>query len=181
MDGANEDTEGTGVASRLRYFAWRWYRIRGDKADDIVQSAWLTYMEVRERYAGEHARPDLLLGILRNKCREHIARRIRTSRALTGLRAAAEAGETAIPVLPTPSPDAGVVDELVHREDERIILEALGEVRPKAREMFRLLAEGATRKDLIRRFGLNPNTLDSRLHAYRVELREILEERGVPV
>lgn len=179
MHGANEDLEGTGVAARLRYFAWRWYRIRGDEAEDIAQAARLTYLEVRSRYPGEEPRPDVLLGILRNKCREHIARRIRKSRAFKGLRAASEAGETAIPVVPTPTPEEGVLSELIHKEDAQLIVEALAEVRPKAREMFHLLADGATRRELLKRFRVNKNTLDSRLHAYRVELRERLEERGV--
>lgn len=172
MFGANDDTERAGVATRLRYFTWRWYRIRGDEADDIVQAAWMTYLEVRSRYAGAESRPDVLLGVLRNKCREHIARRIRKSRVFKGLRAAAEAGETAIPVVPTPTPEDGVLAELIHKEDARLIVETLAEARPKVREMFHLLAMGATRRDLLRRFRVNRNTLDSRLHAYRAELRE---------
>ena len=35
------------------------------------------------------------------------------------------------------------------------------------------------RKVLIERYGLNKNTLDSRLHTYRKELRKLLAERGI--
>jgi DNA-directed RNA polymerase specialized sigma24 family protein len=48
--------------------------------------------------------------------------------------------------------------------------------------MFRLIVdEGLSRQDLIRLYGLNANTLDSRLRAYREELREILGRRGVRI
>ncbi len=181
MAGEPSTTGLLGIRARLQYFTWRWYRIKGETADDIVQSALLTYVQVRERYGGDEDRPDILLGILRNKCREHIDRRIRASRAFRSLRAAAEAGETAIPVVPSPSSGEGVLGELIHREDGRIILETLAQVRPRAREMFRLLAEGATRQDLLRRYRINKNTLDSRLHAYRGELRQKLLTAGVTV
>ena len=36
-------------------------------------------------------------------------------------------------------------------------------------------------ESLIKRYGLNKNTLDSRLHAYRSELRVILENHGVTI
>ena len=179
MFGLRNDPDGAEVQARLRYFVWRWYRLRGDPADDIVQAAVLTYCEVRERYGGSEDRPDILLGILRNKCREHIARKMRRARGRRRLEVAVRAGETNLPVMPEEPTQGTVLDELIQREDGRSIIEALARVRPKARRMFHLLGAGATRKDLLRHYRVNKNTLDSRLHAYRGELRELLAERGV--
>ena len=180
MLGVRSEPQG-GTLPRLRYFAWRWYRIPADAADDIAQDAQLTYVEVRSRYEGEGDREDLLLGIFRNKCREWFALRARRGRARKAMRDAALTGEAPVPVLPDVPTQQSVLDDMVEREDGRLILEALAALRPKARKMFELIREGVTRSELIRRFGVNKNTLDSRLHTYRGELRTALEQRGVHI
>jgi RNA polymerase sigma factor (sigma-70 family) len=169
------------LEARLLYLAWRWYRIPSDTAEDIVQTALVTFIEVRERYPNPDEHSVILVGIFRNKCREYIARTMRAARGLRALRTAAQSGTATIPVLPAEStPDDGVLHELVNQEDGRLILGALSELRPKAREMFSLIIEkGATRQELIEHYKINKNTLDSRLHAYRNELREILSRRGL--
>jgi DNA-directed RNA polymerase specialized sigma24 family protein len=74
------------------------------------------------------------------------------------------------------------VEEVLRREDARQILSALAKLRPEAREMFRLLAEeDLGRKGLLEHYDLNKNTLDTRLHAFRKELRKLLADRGVAV
>ena len=183
MAGILDTDERERLGARLLYLAWRWYRIPNEVAEDIVQAAVVTFIEVRERYPREEEHQVILIGIFRNKCREHIDRVMRATRGLRALRAAARAGDSAVPVLPADSTaEDGILHELVNREDGQIILEALGELRPRAREMFRLIIEeGCSRQELIERYGLNKNTLDSRLHAYRAEFREILTRRGVRV
>ncbi len=169
---------------RLLYLARRQYRIPADAAEDIVQAAMLTFLQVRERYPREEEHTRILVGIFKNKCREHINADVRRKRGMLVLRAALEAGDAArSPVARSaPSQDTGVLADLVNQEDGSIILRALGELRAPAREMFRLIIEeGATRTDLVRRLGLNKNTLDSRLHTYRRELRTVLEQLGVKI
>lgn len=180
-DGVLASEEAARLHTRLRYLAWRRYRIPQQVAEDLVQAALLTYLEVRDRYPNEEEHPKILVGIFRNKCREHIDGQVRAARKLRALRIKAEAGITGTPVVPVESAtDDGVVDELARREQFHLVLQALAELRPSAREMFRLIVEeGADRKELISRYGLNKNTLDSRLHAYRNELRKILGRHGI--
>jgi DNA-directed RNA polymerase specialized sigma24 family protein len=146
-----------------------------------VQSSLLTFLEVRGRYprADEHAK--ILVGIFRNKCREHIERSVRSARGIQSLRAAAETkGGAVVADASRARIEIGVLHDLVHREEGGRILEALAHLRPQAREMFRLITEeGLSRRELMERFGLNANTLDSRLHTYRREFRQALERRGV--
>ena len=171
------------LESRLLYLAWRWYRITSGEAEDILQAALLAYLQVKDRYEKPEEHTVILVGIFRTKCREHLAKLARASRGLRALKQAARAGEADIPVIPpASSSEAGVLAEMVDDEDGRLILEALAQLRPKAREMFELIIDkGASRQDLIEHYGINKNTLDSRLRAYRTELRDILRSRGVRI
>jgi RNA polymerase sigma factor (sigma-70 family) len=166
------------LVSSLVYLARARFRIRAESSEDLVQSAILTFLEVRHRYPREDEHARILVGIFRNKCREHIERTVRSARGLEAVRAAADSKRG--PSDSRATLDDGVLRDLVHREEGGRILEALAHLRPQAREMFRLITEeGLTRRELMRRFGLNANTLDSRLHTYRRELREALAKRGV--
>jgi RNA polymerase sigma factor (sigma-70 family) len=183
MDGVLEKGETARLHTSLVYLARRQYRIARDIAEDLVQAAMVTWLEVKHRYprAEEHLR--ILVGIFRNKCREHIGRSVRTARGMESLRSNAISGGPAAATLrAAPATEDGVLSDIVNREDGRLILEALGNLRPQAREMFRLIAEeGLSRKELMERFSLNANTLDSRLHTYRRELRAILDRQGFAV
>lgn len=183
MDRALEQTVTARLQERLLYLGWRRYRIPRDLAEDLFQAALLTYLQVRDRYPNLDEHPRILVGIFRNKCREHIDRHVRQEKKRRALHDSVRRGDAGTSVVaPNPSADDGVVEEIVRREEESLILEALSALRPKAREMFRLIVEeGASRKELIERYGLNKNTLDSRLHTYRKELRKLLEQRGIRV
>jgi RNA polymerase sigma factor (sigma-70 family) len=183
MDGVLEQDDSTRFQTGLVYLARRQYRLSRDVAEDLVQAALVTYLEVRHRYPRTEEHLRILVGIFRNKCREHIARSVRAARDLDALRqTAALPGGPAPGVRGDPTRENGVLGAMVDREDARLILEALARLRPQAREMFRLIAEdGLTRKQLMERFGLNANTLDSRLHTYRGELRKILAGVGFAV
>ena len=176
---------GEAVTARLRerllYLGWRRYRIPKDVSEDLVQATLVTYIEVRDRYPNRDEHPRILVGIFRNKCREHIDSHVRAERKRRLLHDSVRRGEVGASILAAnPTDETGIVDEIVRREDENLILSALAQLRPQAREMFRLIIdEGATRQDLIERYGLNKNTLDSRLHTYRRELRKFLEQRGI--
>lgn len=179
-DGVLGGDETARLEVSLLYLARRQFHIPKDAAADIVQSALVTFLEVRHRYAKPEEHLPILVGIFRNKCREHIERSVRTVRGLDALRVTARSGVAEVPsVRPEATMSGGVLGEIVNQEDGRRIVEALAGLRPQAREMFRLITEdGVSRKELMRRFGLNKNTLDSRLHTYRRELRERLSLSG---
>lgn len=180
MDRALESAMTARLQERLLYLGWRRFRFPRDVCEDLFQAALVTYLEVRDRYPNADEHPKILVGIFRNKCREHIDRHVRQEKKRRALHESVRRGEAGVTVLaPNPGPDDGIVDELVHREEETLILEALTELRHEAREMFKLILEGVSRKELIERYGLNKNTLDSRLHTYRKEFRKLLEQRGI--
>jgi RNA polymerase sigma factor (sigma-70 family) len=166
------------IERSLVYLARRRFRLARDVAEDLVQSALVTYLEVRDRYPRTEEHFRILVGIFRNKCREHIERAVRSARGFESLRRDALAnGPAAGPLKCGPAED-DVLAHLIEREDGRRIVAALARLRPQAREMFRLITEeGLSRRELMERFRLNKNTLDSRLHTYRRELREMLERK----
>ncbi len=176
-----ESGERAKVEGRLLYLAWRRYRIPSYVAEDLVQSALVTFLEVKDRYPEEQDHARILVGIFRNKCREHVETCVRTERRSRAIRQAGGASWGRVLHAPdSASGDEGVLEELVRQEDASFLRRALSDLRPSAKEMFRLIVdEGASRKDLIERYGLNKNTLDSRLHTYRREFRQILSRRGI--
>lgn len=167
------------VERKFHFIARERYHIRHQDAVDLIQSTIETFLQVQDRYprAEEHAR--IIVGIFRNKCREHIERAVRSGRRVEELRREIEAGTADIPAIrEARRADGGLVDDLIRREEAARILSALAALRPEAREIFRLITEeGLTRKQLIARLGLNPATLDSRLHTYRKELKRLLKDR----
>jgi RNA polymerase sigma factor (sigma-70 family) len=180
-DGVLDATSASSFRTHLVYLARRRFRISADTAEDLVQAALTTYFEVRSRYPKSEEHLRILVGIFRNKCREHIERSIRATRGLTALKNHVRSG-SAEPIATRieGTMPGGVLGEMVHREEGCRILQALADLRPEAREMFRLISEGFSRKDLMRYYGLKANTLDSRLHAYRQELRKALSAKAKP-
>ncbi len=176
MDGVLDRHETARLQVSLVYLARRQFKIHREVAADIVQNALVTFLEVRDRYSKPEEHLPILVGIFRNKCREHIERSVRTARGFDALRMTAKAEVAEIPAVRAEvSMSGGVLTEIVKQENGRHILDALANLRPQAREMFRLITEeGVSRKELMRRFGLNKNTLDSRLHTYRRELKKRL-------
>jgi DNA-directed RNA polymerase specialized sigma24 family protein len=169
------------IREKLAYLAWHKYRIRRDFSEDIIQTAIATYCEVRARYAGEENQYGILLGIFNKKCLEHIDRSVREKRKLERYLSKSD-HVRGNPWLDPEGNGAsqGVLDDLIHREEGRLILSAISNLRPEAKEMFRLLAdEEMGRQGLIDHYGLNKNTLDSRLHVFRGELRSQLRKMDV--
>lgn len=168
---------------KLAYLAWRKYRIPREQAEDLCQSAVAAYCAFRERYENEQNQAAVLVGIFFKKCLEHIDRSVREQKRLRSLAASPDAPR----VNPRLSRDGSSAEEnglerLLREERGRAILAALADLRPEAREMLEALGfDEETRQDLIRKTGLNRNTLDSRLHTYRRELRKLLRERGIDI
>jgi RNA polymerase sigma factor (sigma-70 family) len=153
------------VERKLHFIARERYRIRRQEATDLVQATIETFLEVRSRYPRTEEHPRIVVGIFRNKCREHIERAVRSSRRIEELRREVEAGTADLPAIRAARrAEGGLVEDLIRREQAERILHALAALRPEAREMFRLITqENLSRKQLIERLGLNPATLDSRL------------------
>ena len=177
----------TKVVDKLVLMAWYRYRLPRNEAEDIAQTAVTTYLEVRERYAEEANQKAILIGIFRKKCLEFIDRSVRERHKLhtygkrVELRLQRERLDPGTDhngrAIHNPQP---VLERMIHDEDVDLILSALGELRPEAREMLTLLViRDVGRKGLIEKYGLNENTLDSRLHVYRNELRAVLRRKGV--
>lgn len=168
------------VERKLHFIARERYRIRHQEAVDLIQSTIETFLQVRERYRRAEEHPRIVVGIFRNKCREHIERAVRSGRRVEELRREIEAGTADLPrIREARRGEGGLIDDMIRREQSAQILNALAALRPEARELFRLITEeGLTRKQLIARLGLNPATFDSRLHTYRKELKRLLEERN---
>jgi RNA polymerase sigma factor (sigma-70 family) len=166
---------------RLVYLAWRKYGIAAEDAEDIVQNAVTTYCEVRSRYAEEENQYAILTGIFYKKCLEFIDRSTRDQRQFQSYCHMADAQRECRYLTPEDRRRNGsVLAELVQQEDGQLILSALAEIRPQARELFRLMIEEEfERREMIRHFGVNKNTYDTRLRAARKELRELLSSKGV--
>lgn len=171
------------IRSKMIGLAWFRYRIPASAAEDVVQSTFAAYFEVRDRYADVADHGALLIGIFRNKCLEHIDRSVREARRLRRYAETSDAARENPWIRPRgPAESPSVVEQLVRDEDRRAIVEALGKLRPHSRELVALTVdEELARPDLIRRLGLNKNTLDSRLHVCRRELRSLLARTGVSI
>lgn len=166
------------IRSKLVYLAWRRYRIASEEAEDVVQTAFATYLEVRDRYSRTDNHAAILVGIFRNKCREYIDRIVREKRRAEG------GGNHRLPPAPpeTREHEISVLEDVVRREEGRLILAALDDLRPEARDLLeQLLEEEGGRQAILKRLSLNKNTLDSRLHAYRAELRRLLLRKGIHI
>ena len=169
------------LRSKLLDLAWFRYRIPRDRAEDVFQSAVTAYLEGRANYAQVPDAQALLAGFFRNKCLEHIDRSVRETRRLRTYCSSADAARTNPWIRPTRAGEvASVVEDLVRDEDRRRILCALERLRPMSRELVSLIdRDELDRKGLIERLKLNKNTLDSRLHSCRRELRALLRRAGV--
>ena len=157
------------------------YSISHDAAEDVVQNALAAYIEVRRRYEASVNSQAILFGIFFNKCLEHIDRSVRESRRLRKYCTSADAARDNPWIRPgAPAQEPGVLTELVRREDGEQIEIAIGQLRPKSKELAQLITRrGMDRQQLISKLGINRNTLDSRLHVCRNELRRLLLREGV--
>lgn len=167
------------MRDKLLYLAWRRYRVPRNEAEDVVQAAIATYLDVYHRYDEEDNQHAILIGIFYKKCLEHIQRSTRDRTRLEKYRRTVEAeaedgnGTTGA---------SSVLEDIINRENGSLILSALRELRPEVREMFQLLVdEDVGRSGLIEYYGLNKNTLDSRLHLARKQLRQLLQRKGVVI
>lgn len=164
------------IARKLTQIAWFRYRIPVQQAEDVVQTAFTAFLEVRHRYESVADHPAILVGVFRKKCLEFIDRAVREKRKLDRYCASPDAARENPWIRPARSGEApSVLDEIVHREEREQISQAIRELRPRYRSLVQLLAEkGFDRQKVIEHLRLNKNTVDSRLHVTRRELRRLL-------
>jgi RNA polymerase sigma factor (sigma-70 family) len=165
------------LRSKLLWIAWSRYRVSRDAAEDIVQTAFTVYLEVKHRYAHVMDKRSIVSGIFRNKCLAHIERSARDARRLRRYLSTPDAVRENPWIRPwAPAQSPSVIDEIVNKETRKGITKAIARLSPPSRRLVGMLVyERKCRGDLIRELGLNKNTLDSRLHACRTELRRLLD------
>jgi RNA polymerase sigma factor (sigma-70 family) len=152
------------------------YRVTRDEADEIVQTAFAAYLQVRARYAHVADHGAILGGIFRNKCLTHLGRVGREKQRLARYSLTSDAARENQWIRPSrPAEAPSVLEEIVRCETRREIRDAIARLRPSSRRLISLLVLGDLgRKRLIDVLGVNKNTFDSRLHACRAELRGLL-------
>ena len=158
------------MAQRLVYLARRRYRFRDDVAEKLVTETLESFSEKYERYADREDKSEIVIGMLRTTCREHIRREIRLTAQRNAVRDVMPRAEISTALA------AGFLDDLSSRDARQIIVQALSEVGPKAREAFQFLRDGATRLDVME---LLENTMDKRLLHARMEFCRILTRCGM--
>jgi RNA polymerase sigma factor (sigma-70 family) len=169
------------LATKLGQLAWFRYRIRSQRAEDIVQTSFATFLAVRHRYEKVADHPAILIGIFRKKCLEHIDRSVRDQRKLDQYCRSAAAARENPWIRPRRAGEShSVIDELIRREERTQIKNAIDSLRPSSRELVsKMVEDGMGRKELVEHLGLNKNTVDSRLHVTRRELRKILKSHQI--
>ncbi len=162
------DLDGLGMlfdaySDDIRRFILRMGVREGD-ADDLVQNAFLAAARSAGRFNSEYTVRAWLFGIAAMMVRRH-----RRSVARLALRLVAWSEE---PRESPPAPD-GLVQ---HRQQIDRLREALEHLAPKKREAFVLVAlEGIPGEQAARALGVPVNTIWTRLHHARRELRQALE------
>lgn len=159
------------------------YRIADDAAEDVVQNALTSYLEVRHRYDARSNSQAILFGIFFKKCLEHIDRSTRERRRLSRYCTSSDAARQNPWIRPdAPAQSPGVLSQLIRTEDGHRIRDAIEQLRPGSRRLVQMIGmRGLGRQALLRDLGINSNTLDSRLHACRTELRGLLARDGVAI
>ena len=164
------------IEERLLYIAQRRYRFREDVATKLVKDAVDSYLEAYGNYAAWVDHRTQLLHLLRSRAREHIQRQIRLTAQGNAIRQAMPEADVAAALAD------GTLDEIVSHDVRRLVLEALCELRPKAREALRSLRGGISRFELlgvIQSLGLNKSEDASSLGAYRSRIHQILARCGI--
>jgi RNA polymerase sigma-70 factor (ECF subfamily) len=170
------------LAARLVRHARSRYRIGPNEAEDLVQSSVTAYLEGNERYKSVPNQDALLFGIFRLKCLEHIDRSVREQRRMRRMISKPDVARENPWIRPSNAGESpSVLEGLIRDEERREIRLAVASLRPPSRWLVSLIIDdGATRQEMIAITGLNRNTLDSRLHNCRLELRKRLRERSLP-
>lgn len=157
------DRHGQGVRSFLGRMG-----VGASDADDLLQATFLEVMRAAGRFDARLPARNWLLGIAGSMLRRH-----RRSLRRTAARLIAAAGLTPATIPPTPA-------ELFDGDQaERRLDRAFSRLSEKKREVFVLVTlEGLSGEEAARALGIPVNTIWTRLHHARAELRAALAEEG---
>jgi RNA polymerase sigma factor (sigma-70 family) len=137
-------------------------------ADDITHEAFLMLARIAGRYDGRESARPLLLGIAAQLVREHRRRNARWSEVLRSFATSEPERST-----PTPEKTASVTEEM-RRFDA-----ALAKLPEEKRLVVLLLeGEGLSGEEAAQALGIPLNTVWTRLHYAREELRRTLSTEG---
>ncbi len=140
--------------------------VSGSDADDLVQATFLEVMRAAPRFDVTLSAKSWLFGVATILVRRH---RRSFARGAARLLAWAHLGTESEHV-----PSAH--DQLERREEQRLFREALDKLSPKKREVFALVVlEEMPGEEAARVLGVPVNTVWTRLHHARRELRSLLE------
>lgn len=135
------------------------------EADDLVQATFLEVLRAAPRFDVSLSAKSWLFGVATVMVRRH-----RRSFARSAARVLAWAH------LGHDTEQASAHEELEHREEKRLFRQALDRLSPKKREAFTLVVlEGLSGEEAARALGVPVNTVWTRLHHARRELRVLLE------
>lgn len=159
------------------------FGISADEAEDVVQNALTVYLEVHHRYTHVGNPSAILFGIFHKKCLEHVDQSVREKRKLRRYCESPDAARSNPWIRPDmPAQTGSVLQQVIRDEEGRKILGAVKRLRPKSGEIARLVVEQSVgRRELVSMLGINANTVDSRLHDCRMELRKILSRDGIAI
>lgn len=164
------------LRGRLIWVAQKRYGIQPHDAEDALHNAMATYMEIGGRYPADENHGGIATGIFYKKCLEHIDRSAREQRKLQRAVGAARAGRNGSSAvvldgeMRTPQPE----EELMEAERSADVRAALAALSSEHRELVGHIANGASRQELIERYGVCKNTFDTRLRNLRLKLVDAL-------
>lgn len=140
--------------------------ISASDVDDLMQATFLELLRAAPRFRADMSVKSWLFGLSSIMARRH---RRSLARAATRLLGWASGARFESP--PTP------VDELAREQDLRRFQAAFEQLAPKKREVFTLVVlEGLSGEEAAGALGVPVNTVWTRLHHARRELRSALEE-----
>lgn len=171
-DRAFSPQERARLEERMAYLARRRFRFRDEIAAELAQAAIASFSESGDRYAGREDRHEIVVGILRNKCRDHIQRQLRLTAQRNAIRDVMPQADVPVALA------SGALDDIASQEVRQLLLDAVTDLRPKAREAIQFLRNGATRLDVME---LIENTLEPRFRDFRTEYCQILTRCGIRV
>jgi RNA polymerase sigma factor (sigma-70 family) len=169
------------IAQKLTQIAWFRYRIAVEEAQDVIQNAFVAFLEVRHRYEAVADHPAILIGVFRKKCLEHIDRSVREKRKISRYCSTTDAARENPWIRPKRAGEApSALEQVVKQEEREHIHGAIEDLKPAARSLISLMSEkDFDRQKVIDELKLNKNTVDSRIHVTRRELRRLLRKREI--
>lgn len=164
------------MKERMLYIAQRRYRLRQDVADEVTEATLESYEQRLQWDDGRDDQHRVLIGLLRDRCREHIRRQLTRTAQANAVRDKMPDVDVRTAIA------AGALDDIASHDARKLILEAVAELRPKAWEALQAVRTGATRLDLmdvIQNLGMNSPRNASGIRAYQTEFRQILARCGI--